>query len=110
MKAEKRIDLGLTGRDDIVVQAAKIIAPDWFGPPWIDANTGKEPESCRVRREYEQSKAYRIAFDVLKLASSTMNLAETLIDVEVADWKRIGIDAPEVRPIVTRKYTSEGAK
>jgi hypothetical protein len=99
--------------ENIVEQAAKIIAPDAFDQlVWYDTTTGKPHDFGPVheaKQKYLQSQAVCRAIEVLKLAAKTANLKRVLAQDETDRWEKLGIprsilDKPEPRKIIASKF------
>lgn len=98
---------------NLIEQTARLIDPESFDalPVYYDGSGQPlvESELRKSRREYMQSKALHIAFNVLKLACSQLDLREQLIAAELDGWVKLGISPeavsqPIFRDMVRQKY------
>ena len=100
--------------DNIVDQAARIIAPDWYGDPLIETATGKMSPSYAAMRNYKQAEARHLAWQVLKLAEiGNPALAKVLADIEKEDWESLGVPVlshAELFAIVDGKHRAEASR
>lgn len=94
--------------DDIVLRIAKLIAPEAYSE-WLDA-TGNPPTYTPLaesRRAYQQSSALVLATAILQLVATeygVRGLRRHLADIELRDWKRLGINGKGLREAVEAKH------
>lgn len=95
-------------RDDVVVQAAKLIDPSAFELHEYEIHGCLESigELQASLKRYQQARALRIAHEVLKLATSHEDLKSELIEHEIQGFKDLGVptELPTFRKTIEEKY------
>ena len=93
-------------RNDLVVQAAKIVDPGAFAVAYGSTAPDAKLLPPSARQRYLQAEALFKAEKILRLAVSVANLRQVLTDSEVAGWRDLGvpIDDSTLREIVEVKY------